>query len=125
MMRMRMRMYLRRETSWWGRTLWWAEWERRMEQRLVWPSCSARARGVRPELSLQARSYSVKNSSNGLHFSKKRAKNSHLFGQKAGIKRAKLQSFNQKTGAFKKNSICLLETFLILLPFQMDFYLTL
>ena len=45
---------------------------------------------------------SVKNSSNGINFTKKRAKNGHFFSQKTGIKRAKLQNFNPKNGRFKK-----------------------
>ena len=44
---------------------------------------------------------SVKNSSNGLNFTKKRAKNRHFFSQKTSIKRAKLQNSNQKNGCFQ------------------------
>ena len=52
-----------------------------------------------------AKDISVKNSSNGLNFTKKRAKNWHFFSQKMGIKRAKLLNYNKKTGTFKTSSL--------------------
>ena len=68
---------------------------------------------------------SVKNFSNRHNFTKKRAKNGNFFSQKTGMKQAKLQNFNQKNWPLKKIQNFFLEIFLILFPFQMDFYLTL
>ena len=44
---------------------------------------------------------SVENSSSGLIFRKKRAKNGHFFNQKTGEKRAKLEFFKKKNGRFE------------------------
>ena len=48
----------------------------------------------------QPRNTSVKNSSNGLNFTKKRAKNGNFFSQRTGNKRAKLKNLIQKNGRF-------------------------
>ena len=45
--------------------------------------------------------------------------------KKIGHKTGKITKFKQKNGHFKKIQNFLLEIFLILLPFQMDIYLTL
>ena len=59
-------------------------------------------------------------------YNNKKSKNGNFFSQKIGIKRAKLKNFNQKELRFQIFFLnFFLEIFLILLPIQMDFFLTL